>query len=402
MAKQRDFLDYLNTGANLAQAAQLASIRNELASASENLARKEFTAEMQAKARRFLATNERMLQIGRQNFEEGDNRTAYVAARFVKDQLDRCPNSVTLFTDWADIDRANAIMAKLDSLLADAAKPLPAEIQQHVSKCFRWQEEMAELDELISLIQQQDNLTPEARELLEAEAELKNALVPELYTKRNSQIGGTTIMFVIMAVISVVFIVFAFQADGDLRGMLLIVGALIFGIGGACWAGSIARDWSDGSPDAEAYKILLRRVEGARIKVLGGKSAMPAIDKARLKHLAAKFGGAVDSKNLVALRDDRQNQYDALFEVGGNVCAGATVPAVERQREFDVVLTSVPADKKIAVIKAVREIKGGLDLAEAKELVEAAPKPVLKRAAKADAEAAKKKLEEAGGKVEIM
>ena len=84
----------------------------------------------------------------------------------------------------------------------------------------------------------------------------------------------------------------------------------------------------------------------------------------------------------------------------GGAAAGAA-PAAEAKTAFDVILTSVPADKKIAVIKAVREVKAGLGLAEAKALVEGAPKPVLEGASKADAEAAKKKLEEAGGKVEL-
>jgi large subunit ribosomal protein L7/L12 len=80
---------------------------------------------------------------------------------------------------------------------------------------------------------------------------------------------------------------------------------------------------------------------------------------------------------------------------------GAAAPAAEVKDTFDVILASVPADKKIAVIKAVREVKAGLGLAEAKGLVEGAPKPVLEGAPKAEAEAAKKKLEEAGGKVEL-
>ena len=81
--------------------------------------------------------------------------------------------------------------------------------------------------------------------------------------------------------------------------------------------------------------------------------------------------------------------------------AGAAAPAAEAKTTFDVILASLPADKKIAVIKAVREVKAGLGLAEAKALVEGAPKPVLEGAPKADAEAAKKKLEEAGAKVEL-
>ncbi len=79
----------------------------------------------------------------------------------------------------------------------------------------------------------------------------------------------------------------------------------------------------------------------------------------------------------------------------------AAAPAAEAQTTFDVILVSLPADKKIAVIKAVREVKAGLGLAEAKALVEGAPKPVLEGASKADAEAAKKKLEDAGAKVEL-
>lgn len=84
----------------------------------------------------------------------------------------------------------------------------------------------------------------------------------------------------------------------------------------------------------------------------------------------------------------------------GAPAGGAAAPEAAKDT-FDVILASVPADKKIAVIKAVREVKPGLGLAEAKALVEGAPKPVLEGANKADSDAAKKKLEEAGGKVEL-
>jgi len=90
----------------------------------------------------------------------------------------------------------------------------------------------------------------------------------------------------------------------------------------------------------------------------------------------------------------------AVAAAGGGA-AGAAAPAAEAKTTFDLIRASLPADKKIAVIKAVREVKAGLGLAEAKALVEGAPKPVLEGAPKADAEAAKKKLEEAGAKVEM-
>ena len=89
----------------------------------------------------------------------------------------------------------------------------------------------------------------------------------------------------------------------------------------------------------------------------------------------------------------------AVAAAGGGAAAAA--PAAEAKDSFDVILESVPADKKISAIKVVREIKAGLGLAEAKALVEGAPKPVLEGANKADSDAAKKKLEEAGAKVTV-
>ena len=88
----------------------------------------------------------------------------------------------------------------------------------------------------------------------------------------------------------------------------------------------------------------------------------------------------------------------AAVAAGGGAAAA---PAAEAKDAFDVILESAPADKKISVIKAVREVKAGLGLAEAKALVEGAPKPVLEGANKADSDAAKKKLEEAGAKVTV-
>jgi len=81
------------------------------------------------------------------------------------------------------------------------------------------------------------------------------------------------------------------------------------------------------------------------------------------------------------------------------VVAGAAAPAEEEKDEFDVILSAV-GDKKIQVIKAVRAITN-LGLAEAKALVDGAPKAVLEKAKKEDAEKAKAQLEEAGASVEL-
>jgi large subunit ribosomal protein L7/L12 len=79
--------------------------------------------------------------------------------------------------------------------------------------------------------------------------------------------------------------------------------------------------------------------------------------------------------------------------------AGEAAPAAEEKTEFDIVLTAA-GDKKVNVIKAVRAITG-LGLKEAKDLVDGAPSTVKEAASKADAEEAKKQLEEAGASVEL-
>ena len=88
----------------------------------------------------------------------------------------------------------------------------------------------------------------------------------------------------------------------------------------------------------------------------------------------------------------------AVAAAGGAAAAGAAAPAAE-QEDFTVVLTGA-GDKKIQVIKVVRELTG-LGLKEAKDLVDGAPKPVKEGVPKAEAESMKKKLEEAGGTVEL-
>jgi large subunit ribosomal protein L7/L12 len=93
---------------------------------------------------------------------------------------------------------------------------------------------------------------------------------------------------------------------------------------------------------------------------------------------------------------------DASASVGGTMvmAASAVAEEVEEKTEFNLMLNEVPADKKIAVLKVVRSLTG-LGLKEAKELVESAPKLVQESLAKDLAEAAKKQIEDAGGKASL-
>src|SRR5512133_2387183 len=116
-----------------------------------------------------------------------------------------------------------------------------------------------------------------------------------------------------------------------------------------------------------------------------------------------QFLTALDSMTVMEL-NDLVKAIEEKFGVSAAsmaapAAAAAAAPAAEEKTEFTVQLTEVGANK-VQVIKAVREITG-LGLKEAKDLVDGAPKPVKEGIAKADAEAAKKKLEEAGAKVDL-
>ena len=119
------------------------------------------------------------------------------------------------------------------------------------------------------------------------------------------------------------------------------------------------------------------------------------------------FLSAMDSMTVMEL-NDLVKAIEEKFGVSaaamaapaaGGGAGGATAPAAEEKTEFTVMLNEAGANK-VSVIKAVREITG-LGLKEAKDLVDGAPKPVKEGIAKADAEAALKKLVDAGAKAEL-
>ena len=122
-----------------------------------------------------------------------------------------------------------------------------------------------------------------------------------------------------------------------------------------------------------------------KAEILDAISSMTVLELSELiKEMEEKFGVSAAA---------------AAVAVAAPAAGGAGAAAAEEKTEFNVILTEVGANK-VSVIKAVREITG-LGLKEAKDLVDGAPKPVKEGIAKADAEAAKKKLEEAGAKAEL-
>jgi large subunit ribosomal protein L7/L12 len=123
----------------------------------------------------------------------------------------------------------------------------------------------------------------------------------------------------------------------------------------------------------------------SKAEILDAIAGMTVLELSEMiKEMETKFGVSAAAATVAAA------------PAGGG---GAAAPVAEEKTEFDVILSEIGANK-VNVIKAVREITG-LGLKEAKDLVDGAPKPVKEGIAKADAEAAKKKLEDAGAKADI-
>jgi len=104
--------------------------------------------------------------------------------------------------------------------------------------------------------------------------------------------------------------------------------------------------------------------------------------------------------DLVKMMEEKFGVTAAAPVAAAAAAAGAAAPAAEEKTEFTVVLKAYPAEKKVTVIKVIREITG-LGLKEAKDLVEGAPSTVKESVSKADSEKFKKQLEDSGATVEV-
>ena len=165
--------------------------------------------------------------------------------------------------------------------------------------------------------------------------------------------------------------------QGPLRGMVGVLQGILRGFAAVLVA---IRDKKKGEGDMTATETKLSKDD-----ILGAVESMTVLELSELvKGFEDKFGVTAAAPVAVA----------------APAAGDAAAQAAEEKDAFDVVLASAPADKKIQVIKVVREITG-LGLKEAKDLVEGAPKPVKEGAAKDEAETLKKKLTDVGATVEV-
>ena len=137
-------------------------------------------------------------------------------------------------------------------------------------------------------------------------------------------------------------------------------------------------------------KVIQTTTKNKKEKIMSVESILESIEKLTL----------LEAAELVKAMEEKFGVSAAAPVAVAAAPAAAAAPAEDEASEVNVILASVPADKKIAVLKEVRAITG-LGLKEAKDLVDGAPKAIKEGAKKEDAEAIKKQLEAAGATVEI-
>jgi large subunit ribosomal protein L7/L12 len=142
--------------------------------------------------------------------------------------------------------------------------------------------------------------------------------------------------------------------------------------------------------DANSLKRVIQQKNNKKEKIMSVESILESIEKLTL----------LEAAELVKAMEEKFGVSAAAPVAVAAVAAAPAEAAADEASEVNVILASVPADKKIAVLKEVRAITG-LGLKEAKDLVDGAPKAVKEGVKKEEAEAIKKQLEEAGATVEI-
>ena len=315
MAKQRDWMDYVNTGANVLQTAQVSEIKGHLASMASAEAQREQRAAFHRRCREYLIQMDDKIDDLIASSADSP-KSSYAAARILQQRFEHQEFTPSLFEDWADIDRAKTTMAKLTSLLRKLADEVGEAWVKEVTTCLRWQADMPALDELASITEQVNNLGPETAELFSLEAQLKGTPIPKSYVEHEQKAKSIKPILGFCSVLCAVLVIFPFAAkvvDDGVTVAAVGSGLAILILPMVIFLGLKGRDPSDGSAEAEGYKALVQQVDSAREAVRVANVTMPSIDLSRMNALIQKFSGEESKPDFTTLRDERRQRIEALF-----------------------------------------------------------------------------------------
>jgi hypothetical protein len=301
MAKQRDWMDWVNTGATVLQATQTAEIKSHLARLANAEAQREQRAAMHRLYRDFLIQmDEKIAKLVEASV--AIPKASYAAARMLQERFEREKFTPSVFDDWTDIDRAKATMAKLATLMIDtAAKSGPA-WEKEVTECLAIQSNISDLEKLVDHAEEWDRLRPLADELERLEAELPTLPLPMLH-KLSKVMSAALLAVSLCGLWAALIFAFNEQAVGaiDRMGYALQVSVVSVVLAGVFYT---------------TANVALR--DSARGKALARVASIKAIlskpHEQALLALAEKIGESKPSSELIALLHTRKQRIAALFD----------------------------------------------------------------------------------------
>lgn len=294
MAKQRDWMDWVNTGANVLQTAQTAEIRGHLASLAETNAQREQRATFLRLCREFLIEMDG--KIDDLTASPDIPKASYAAGRMLQQRFERQKFTPSLFDDWGDIDRAKAALKKLNKVLGETGNRVGESFKNEVTACLDIPARIRRLDELVSLVVARDNLTTLEDELKRGEQEFSQKPVPP----------GVIAIRIVGGIL--IFAGAAIACFGTDLNWLALIGALL----GVIFCASAKQPGWGVAQDSE-YNLFSKRLKEQRAAFTKEKERVTASGP-RLSELSREFSGESSCSELTQLRTQLQQRLDALFK----------------------------------------------------------------------------------------
>ena len=310
MAKQRDWMDYVNTGANVLQTAQVSEIKGHLASLAQAEAQREQRTALHRLCRDFLIQMDTKIDDLVESSADSP-KASYAAARMLQQRFEREEFTPSVFDDWADIDRAKATMAKLAKLLKDtAAKCGPAWVQE-VTDCLGYQATMAELEQLVGMASEREGQSEILDQLHPLEAALRTFPVPPRHaTFKTLKTVAMVVCFLSATVAVIAGGSGALETAEKGSATTLMVAALCVAMFSGAGMAMFSEKAKSAMDNSERGKTLVRIAE---LNSQLAKTGKRRVSERKLLALAQKFGGTKTASEFAAMLADRKRRTEALF-----------------------------------------------------------------------------------------
>lgn len=311
MAKQRDWMDWVNTGANVLQTAQVSEIKGHLASLANAEAQREQRAKLHRLCRDFLIQMDAKIDELVESSCDSPKAT-HAAARMLQQKFEREEFTPSIFDDWADIDRAKATMSKLAKLLKETAAKCGPEWVKEVTDCLGYQATMADLEQLVALAHERDEQSAILDELNPLEAALPTLPVPASHeTFKTLKAIALVVCFLSATVAIIAGGSGALETAEKGSATMLMAAALCVAMLSGAGIAAFSQSATKAMENSERGKALTRIGE---LKEELAKSGKQRVDEQKLLALAEKFGGDKPASELRGMFDDRTRRIDALFD----------------------------------------------------------------------------------------